>query len=284
MKINEIIAARSFMAASKAFLLLLIATAFVACSDDDNENAAPKSPVVLVHGAWQGAYVWDQTEADLKAAGYRVTVVKLPGHGDDNTPVFQVSLQGYVDAVKTAINSYDEPVILIGHSLGGAVITQAASQLPQKISKLVYVAGFIPQNGKSVLEYSNMDTTSLLGPAIRLSEDQTVADIDDPAANLANIFCQDGTAVQKQYLVDHYRGEPTIPLATPLNYETSAYNAAGVKYYIHTTEDKTITYGFQQQMADTAGITNTYTINSGHSPFISRSSELTALLKQIAGK
>jgi len=196
---------------------MLTATAFGACSDDDKENTVAKLPVVLVHGAWQGAYVWDQTEADLEAAGYRVSVVKLPGHGDDNTPAFQVSLQTYVDAVKAAINSYDEPVILIGHSLGGAVITQTASEMPQKINKLIYVAGFIPQSGKSVLEYSNMDTASLLGPAIRLSEDQTVSNIADPEVNLANIFCQDGTDAQKQYLLDHYKGEPTIPLGTPLN-------------------------------------------------------------------
>lgn len=275
---------QSLRTTSKVLILMLTATTLGACSDDDKENTVAKSPIVLVHGAWQGAYVWDQTEADLKAAGYRVSVVKLPGHGDDNTPAFQVSFQSYVEAVKTAINSYDEPVILIGHSLGGAVITQTASELPQKISKLIYVAGFIPQSGKSVLEYSNMDTASLLGPAIRLSEDQTVANIADPEINLANIFCQDGTDAQKQYLLDRYKGEPTIPLGTPLNYQTADYNAAGVKYYIHTKEDRTITYGFQQQMASEAGIVNTYTLDTGHSPFISKSAELTSLLQQIAKK
>ncbi|MXN89842.1 alpha/beta fold hydrolase [Flavobacterium sp. Sd200] len=284
MKTNEFNVTRSFKTVSKAFILLLTVSAFGGCSDNDNEDVSAKSPIVLVHGAWQGAYVWDQTESDLKAAGYRVSVVKLPAHGDDTTPAFQVSLKAYVDVVKAAVNNYNEPVILIGHSLGGAVITQAASELPTKIKKLVYVAGFIPKSGKSVLDYANIDTTSLLGPAIRLSEDQTVANIDNPAVNLSNIFCQDGTDAQKQYLVGRYKGEPTIPLGTPLNYNAADYSAAGTKYYIHTTADKTITYGFQQQMATDAGITNAYTINSGHSPFISKSSELTSLLKKIAKK
>jgi pimeloyl-ACP methyl ester carboxylesterase len=235
----------------------------------------------LVHGAWQASYVWDQTKADLTAAGYTVTVVKLPGHGDDTTPAYQVSFQAYVEEVKKAINSYKEPVILVGHSLGGAVITQTAAEIPQKIKKLVYVAGFIPQSGKSVLDYSQMDSSSLLPPALQLSDDQTLAGIVNPENNLSKIFCQDGTAAQKQFLAERYKAEPTIPLGTPLNYKTEDYNAAGTKYYIHTTQDNTITYSFQQRMAKEAGITNTYTINSGHSPFISKSPELTKLLKEI---
>jgi pimeloyl-ACP methyl ester carboxylesterase len=270
---------------SKPFIFLFAIAALASCSDDDkNDVTAAKSPIVLVHGAWQGAYVWDQTKADLIAAGYRVSVVKLPGHGDDTTPAHQVSFQAYVNEVKAAIEAYNEPVILVGHSLGGAVITQTASDIPLKIKKLIYVAGFIPQSGKSVFDYSQMDTASLLGPAIRLSEDQTQAGIVDPEVNLPKIFCQDGTAVQKQYLTERYKTEPTIPLGTPLNYTTEDYDAAGKKYYIYTTADNAITYNFQKQMVTAAGIANTFNINSGHSPFISKPAELTGLLKEIFKK
>ncbi|MFB9080294.1 alpha/beta fold hydrolase [Flavobacterium procerum] len=264
---------------SNLFLLLFTTISNASCSNDDAE--AKKSPVILVHGAWQASYVWDTTESDLKAAGYNVTVVKLPGHGDDTTPTYQVSFQSYVDEVKKAINAYNEPVILIGHSLGGAVITQTASEVPQKIKKLIYIAGFIPQNGKSVLDYSQMDTASLLPASLKLSEDQTLAGIVNPEVNLPKIFAQDATDVQKQFLVTRYKAEPTIPLGTPLNYKTADYNLGGIKYYIFTTADNTITYGFQQEMAKSAGIANTYTINSGHSPFISKTAELSKLLKEI---
>jgi pimeloyl-ACP methyl ester carboxylesterase len=126
-----------------------------------------KTPIVLVHGAWQGDYVWEQVKASLVADGYRVSVVKLPGHGNDNTPAYQVTFQAYVNEVKNAINEYNEPVILVGHSLGGAVVTQTAAELPQKINKLVYVAGYIPASGKSVLDYSMMDTASPLGQVLQ---------------------------------------------------------------------------------------------------------------------
>lgn len=274
---------QSLKTISKLFLLLFTTISSASCSNDDNADAK-KSPVVLVHGAWQASYVWDQTEKDLKSAGYNVTVVKLPGHGDDTTPAYQVSFQAYVDEVKKAINSYNEPVILIGHSLGGAVITQTAAEVPQKIKKLIYVAGFIPQSGKSVLDYSQMDTASLLPPSLKLSDDQTLAGIVNPEVNLPKIFAQDATDAQKQFLVEKYKAEPTIPLGTPLNYKTEDYNAGGKKYYIFTTADNTITYNFQQKMAKEAGITDTYTINSGHSPFISKSDELTKLIKSVLAK
>ncbi len=275
-KINS----QSLKTISKLFLLLFSTISSASCSNDDTIDAK-KSPVVLVHGAWQASYVWDQTESDLKAAGYNVTVVKLPGHGEDTTPAYQVSFKAYVDEVKKAINSYSEPVILIGHSLGGAVITQTAAEVPQKIKSLIYVAGFIPQTGKSVLDYSQMDAASLLPPSLQLSEDQTLAGIVNPEVNLTKIFAQDATDAQKQFLVSKYKAEPTIPLGTPLTYKSEDYNLGGKKHYIFTTADNTITYNFQQKMAKEAGITDTYTINSGHSPFISKSDELTKLIKKI---
>lgn len=281
MKSLKLNSSHSLRTASKLFLLLFSATTLASTTEDDT---AAKSPIVLVHGAWQGAYVWDQTKTELEKAGYKVSVVKLSGHWDDSTPAHEVSLQGYIDQVKAAINTYNEPVILVGHSLGGAIITQTAAQLPKKISKLVYVAGFLPQSGKSVLEYSQMDRESILGPSIRLSENQTEAGIADPEVNLAKIFSQDATDAQKKYLAERYRPEPTIPMGTPLQYDAADYKAAGKKYYIYTEADQTIGYGLQQQMAQAAGITNTYKINSGHSPFISKPVEFIKILKEISKK
>lgn len=280
MKIKEL-NPRNVKTASK-FLLLLFTAATFASEKNADESTITKQPIILVHGAWQGPYVWNQTKADLEKAGYPVSVVSLPAHGDDITPAYQVTLQSYVEIVKAAINSYDEPVILVGHSLGGAIITQTAAELPGKISKLIYVAGFIPQSGKSVLDYSQMDAKSILGPSICLSEDQTQAGIDQPEVNLAKIFAQDATDKQKDFLVAYYKAEPTIPMGTPLNYDDSNYKAAGKKYYIFTKADNAISYDFQQKMAADTGITNTFSISTGHSPFISKSAELTALLKKIA--
>lgn len=89
------------------------------------------------------------------------------------------------------------------------------------------MAGFIPQTGKSVLDYSQMDATSLLPPSLQLSEDQTLAGIVNPEVNLTKIFAQDATDAQKQFLVSKYKAEPTIPLGTPLTYKSEDYNLGG---------------------------------------------------------
>jgi pimeloyl-ACP methyl ester carboxylesterase len=264
-------------------LILMSVIVFSSCSKDHDANTEiGKVPVVLVHGAWQASYAWEEVKTNLTAQGYQVKVVNLKGHGDDNTPVSELSFSRYVDQVKAAIDSFNEPVILIGHSLGGAVITQTATQVPAKIAKLVYVAGFIPQTGKSVLDYAGLDRASLLGPVLEFNADQTLAGLANPDINFLKVFIQDGTDKQKQFVLAHYRAEPVIPLATPLNYTTENYTAAGKKYYVFTTEDNAISYPFQKQMAADAGITKTFTINTGHSPFISKPTELTSLLEIIA--
>ncbi|MCC9138660.1 alpha/beta hydrolase [Pontibacter silvestris] len=264
-------------------LVLVSMIAFASCSDDD--DAVPgteRSPVVLVHGAWQASFAWEQVKDNLVADGYDVTVVNLKGHGEDDTPVSGLSFTGYANQVKEAIASFDKPVILVGHSLGGAVVTQVASEMPAKITKLVYVAGFIPQNGKSVLDYAGMDPGSLLGPVLEFNQDHTLAGLVDPEVNFPKVFIQDGTEEQKQYVLSHYKAEPVAPLATPLKYTPENYNSAGRKYYVFTTMDNAISYPFQQQMATEAGITNTFTIQTGHSPFISKPNELTSILQDIA--
>jgi pimeloyl-ACP methyl ester carboxylesterase len=264
-------------------LILMSVIVFPSCSKDDNANMEiRKVRIVLVHGAWQASYAWEEVKTNLTAQGYQVKVVNLKGHGDDNTPVNELSFSGYVDQVKAAVNSFDGPVILIGHSLGGAVITQTATQLPAKIAKLVYVAGFIPLSGKSVLDYAGLDRASLLGPVLEFNKDQTLAGLANPDINFPKVFIQDGTDKQKQFVLDHYRAEPVIPLATPLNYTAENYTSAGKKYYVFTTADNAISYPFQKQMAADAGITKTFTINAGHSPFISKPTELTSILEIIA--
>jgi pimeloyl-ACP methyl ester carboxylesterase len=266
----------------KLFVILFSLGLLISCSNDDRDLIS-KSPVVLVHGSWQSVSEWEQTKNNLTAKGYQVTVVNLPGHGEDNTPASQVEFVDYVNTVKAAVNSYNQPVILVGHSFGGAIITQLAAEIPNKIKKLVYVAGYIPVSGKSVLDYAMMDQGSLLGPALQHepAADGTLG-LSNPKADLTNIFCQDGTSEQKQFLLNNYRAEPFAPFLYPLDYQLADYNKAGKKYYIYTTEDRAISYPFQQQMVATFGITNTYSMSTGHSPFVSQATEFTNKLIAIS--
>src|ERR1700710_2666943 len=68
------------------FISLLTLGVFASCSKDDNNSTKTVKTFVLVHGAWQGAWVWQNVKTQLEAAGQKVITVELPGHGDDQTP------------------------------------------------------------------------------------------------------------------------------------------------------------------------------------------------------
>lgn len=116
---------------SLSFLALAMATPAFA--------AGPKPAIVIVHGAYADASGWDRVIPILQRDGYYVTAVENPLE----------SLQGDVANTKRVLDAQSGPVVLVGHSYGGAVITAAAVGDP-KVKALVYVAAIAPDSGETV--------------------------------------------------------------------------------------------------------------------------------------
>ncbi len=104
-------------------------------------NAQAVKNIVLVHGAFADGSGWKALYTVLSKKGYHVTVVQNP----------LTSLEDDVTATKLALDKQDGPAILVGHSWGGAVITEAGNH--PKVAALVYVAAFQPDNGESALQW-----------------------------------------------------------------------------------------------------------------------------------
>jgi pimeloyl-ACP methyl ester carboxylesterase len=111
---------------------------------------------VLVHGGWCGSWCFDRTAADLRAGGHRVLVPGLSGLGDrkdELTPA--ITLSTHVDDVVAQVEAAGiDRFILVGHSYGGMVITGVAARMGARIDALVYVDGFIPEDGESIWDIS----------------------------------------------------------------------------------------------------------------------------------
>lgn len=248
------------------------------CISDEKKPVAAPQTYVLVHGAWQAPYVWDSVQADLSKGGNKVIIVELPGHGSDTTPPHQLSLDVYRDKVIDAISEADSNVILVGHSMGGMVITQVAEKVPSKIRKLVYIGAFLPSSGQALTDLAYSDPDSKLGPLLRPSADQLTLDVKRDS--LTYLFINDGSETDKQRVVDNYRAEPAIPFTGKVTLTPENFGAVE-KVYIKTLQDIVISPGLQDRMIAGAGIKTIYSVNTSHSPFLSRPHELSDLLLKI---
>jgi pimeloyl-ACP methyl ester carboxylesterase len=120
----------------------------------DGRMSTSKPALVLVHGAWGGAWVWRRVLAPLRAAGHEVHAVTLTGDGDRaHLRRSDISLQTHIDDVLGLVEAEElHDLALVGHSYGGMVITGAAAALcsrdPRRVHSLVYVDAMVPLPGE----------------------------------------------------------------------------------------------------------------------------------------
>lgn len=243
---------------------------------------------VLMHGAWHWGGCFQKVAAELLAAGHNVAMPDLATHGFDTTPPGTVAdMAQYTAPARRMITASSEPVILLGHSMGGASVTYLGEQMPEAIKALVYLTAFMVPNGKTPNDYimsepiaTNPKTAELLQI---LSPTATGLAMD--ASNMALIKaalygdCSDhdiSVAMGNIIPVQSF-----IPVITPS--ETTAARFGSLRrVYIECTEDKAIAIETQRLMqADSPG-TEVLTMHTSHSPFFSQPEALAALLIGLA--
>jgi pimeloyl-ACP methyl ester carboxylesterase len=107
--------------------------------------------IVLIAGAFHGGWYFDPVVPALAAAGHRVIAPDLPGMDESHSPETPVNLETHVGFVTRLLEQLrPEPVILVGHSYGGMVITGAAARVPGLISQLIYLDAPVPLDGQRV--------------------------------------------------------------------------------------------------------------------------------------
>lgn len=239
---------------------------------------------VLVHGAWQAPYVWDAVKTSLINEGNNVTVVELPGHGSDNTVPSTITLNLYRDKVADALSKINGKVILVGHSLGGMIISAVAEQNPSKIEKLVYLAAYLPTSGQSLFDLAGTDAGSSLGGSVNgqkiLTQNDANGTLEVAQDQIVSIFIQDGSSQVQNLVLKNYRPEPAIPFITPVTL-TAANFGSVEKVYIKTLQDHVVSPSLQNRMISAAGVKTVYQLNTSHSPFLSKPDSVVALLTKI---
>ncbi|RFD21514.1 alpha/beta hydrolase [Komagataeibacter melaceti] len=107
-------------------------------------GASGSTPVILIHGAWQGSWVWQAfLAAWARRTGIAAHAVDLPGNGADGTPARDATLAAYVAHVVSVMDTIGQPVTLVAHSGGGVVASAVAEHAPDRVRGIVYLAGMM---------------------------------------------------------------------------------------------------------------------------------------------
>jgi pimeloyl-ACP methyl ester carboxylesterase len=219
--------------------------------------------VVLVHGGWVDGSGWEGVYKALKKSGYAVTIVQ------EST----ASLADDVAATKRAIASQNGPVILVGHSYGGTVITEAGND--PKVVGLVYVAAFAPDKGESV-------STLIKDPVPGAPVPPILPPVDGylllDKAKFPASFAGDVSLEKASFMADSQ-----VPWGVNALSGTISEPAWRTKpsWYLLTTDDKMIPPAAQRLMAKRAGAT-VVEVKASHAIFVSQPQAVASLIEKAA--
>ncbi len=221
------------------------------------------SDFLLVHGSWVGGWSWEKVVPLLEQKGHLVKALDLPGHGADKTPLSEVNLQAYTEKVCQALDEFDNQVILVGHSMGGIVISQATEERPQKIKKLVYLAGYLLQNGETLMHIFEKDKDSLLGANLIMADDQSYVTLKEEG--IKEVIYKDASDEDKERIKERARPQATLPFVTPVNITEENYGSIP-RVYIECTNDLVITPSIQKEMYTKTPCEQVLTLETSHTP------------------
>ena len=237
--------------------------------------------LVLVHGAFGGAWVWEPVVGPLRDRGHTVETFDLPGSGDDGTPVPEVTLDAYAERACEALGASDEPAVLVGHSMGGVVITQAAARCPDRIAKLIYLCAFLPRDGQCL-----EDLTKLPEGADDMVMANLVVEGEPPVGWIPpekghEVLFNACDEADSPPWVEKLGRQPLVPFVTPVSIENGAQDAMA-RCYIVCERDNAIAAGLQRRMAGATPCESIVDIDTDHMPQISATDELVDALDRLA--
>jgi pimeloyl-ACP methyl ester carboxylesterase len=219
--------------------------------------------VVLVHGGFVDGSGWQGVYQSLSRDGFRVSVVQNP----------TLSLDGDAQATRQIIDAQDGPVVLVGHSYGGAVITEAGTH--PSVAALVYICAFAPDQGESVgTLIAGFPADGPQPPILPPRDGFLFLDRDKFHAS----FAADLPADQAAFMAD---AQVPWNVAAPAGAITEASWRTKPSWYLVTTEDRMIPPPAQRTMAGRIGATQSE-VTASHSVYVSQPEAVATFIAQAA--
>jgi pimeloyl-ACP methyl ester carboxylesterase len=229
----------------------------------------------LVHGAWHRGASWAPLVVELQRRGFSSVAVDLP------SDVPGAGVDAYADQVVQALRAVEEPLVLVGHSLGGLTIPVVATRRP--VALLIYLCALLPDPGRSLVEQRATETDMMTEQWRKTYAPRQVALPDGcakwPDEVAADVFYHDCPPDEVPAAVQRLRPQASLPMRerTPLTGwpEVSAE-------YILCTDDRAVSPAWSRAAARRRlGITPRE-LTGGHSPFLAQPRRLADLLVALA--
>ena len=237
------------------------------------------SHFILVHGSWHGGWCWRRVTPLLEVRGHTVQAIDLPGMGEDSAPLGSVTLDSWSRYIAQSAQAASEPPILVGHSRGGVVVSQAAELVPHAVSGLIYLAAMLVQNGQSLVQTSALLPNKDLTAAVRVSEDGSVMTVNPSA--VADLFYQLTPQLRIEEAIRSLTPEPLEPSIVQLSLTSKGFGSLP-RGYIETLQDLVIPLPLQRAMQAALPCEAVRSLDTDHSPFFSAPEPLVEAICSIA--
>ncbi len=299
------------------------AAVLTGCAGLKTSTEPKKHTFVFSHGAFFGAWAFQTTIAQLTARGHRALALDLPGHGlnarfpssyfqrplnnakfaTEPSPSAGITLEDNVKAVVATIDAAMKggsgPVVLVGHSMSGVIISAVAEKHPEKIAKLVYLTAFLPKSGVPAIAYiqSPENKGDKVGPVIKADPKKVGAiridqNSNDPVYVRSNKEAFAGELDDEAWRAVSNLTVPDAPVqvfVTPVTLTAEKWGRVP-RAFIHCSYDYAIRPALQDRMVEEADAatpnnkTQVVALDASHSgAFLSSPKQLAAALEEVAG-
>ncbi len=214
-------------------------------------EAGPLPPLLLIHGAWQGGWVWDRLLPELARLGVAAHPVDLPGNGWGKHADAHATLDAYADHVIERIAGIGAPVVVVGHSGGGITASQVAERVPERLAAVVYLAGMMLPDGVPYVDI--VDTVRrrsgepLAGvtPHLQWNAARTASSV--PAGAARDIFLHDADADTAAWAAARLRPQPESGRAIAPHISADRWGRVP-RIYVEALQDRSLALSVQREM------------------------------------
>ena len=240
--------------------------------------------LLLIHGAWQGAWAWDKLIPELSKRQLPCTAVDMPGNGcgQDRTPPKEVSLDLYMGFLTKELEKIEGDIVVVGHSSGGIIASQLAENHPDRICAIIYIAGMMLPSG---MEYADLvaelqpDHPEMAGiiPYLKWSDDGETSTIIEGAAQ--KILLQDCPSDIADAAAAKLKRHPQRGRAIKATLTEERFGRIP-RAYIEAKLDQSIVPVAQKRMQELVPGAVPFSLDSGHTAQLSQPQALAATIME----